>query len=67
VRVLHAGEHEQGAQERGGAGGIAAQLGQDAPVLQVGEAVLVERPAAMRWWTILWVSVNFVLRFFWCR
>lgn len=33
------GEDEQGAQERGGAAGVGVELGEDPPVLQVGESV----------------------------
>lgn len=35
-----AGEDEQGAQQGGGAGGVEAEPGDDAPVLEVAEAVL---------------------------
>jgi hypothetical protein len=37
---LVVGQDEQGAQELGGVGGVHADFGQDAPVLQVREAVL---------------------------
>jgi hypothetical protein len=40
---LRVGQHEQGAQQGDGVLGVQTQLGQDAPVLQVGEAVLVGR------------------------
>ncbi|GIH47130.1 hypothetical protein Mro03_23090 [Microbispora rosea subsp. rosea] len=37
---LVGGQHEQGAQQLGGLGGVQTELGEDAPALQVGEAVL---------------------------
>ncbi|GLW96834.1 hypothetical protein Misp02_09210 [Microtetraspora sp. NBRC 16547] len=37
---LVGGQHEQGAQQLGGLGGVQAELGENAPALQVGEAVL---------------------------
>jgi hypothetical protein len=36
-------QHEESPQERGRASGVQADLGEDAPVLQIGEAVLVRR------------------------
>jgi hypothetical protein len=36
ARDLDVGQYEQGAQERGGVTDVQAELGEDAPVLQVG-------------------------------
>jgi hypothetical protein len=60
---LESGQDQQGAQEVGGVAGVHADLGQDAPGLEVGEGVLVAaRSRLISLFASFWASVRGRLR-----